>query len=597
MRFVLKKPLVALLISLMVLPTWLGAEMIGATKAKAADPLRIVVNEIMPYPETGQKEWVELYNPNTFDVDLTGYILRDGDSNVFTVFGSSIAAKGYKVTEITPATLENAGDTVGLYENTAAIFPVDSFTYVTSTKGHSYGRSYDGGRDAVEFFSPTPDAKNMVATIVPAKAIGTVEKNQDVTISGTIDPSASYDDLDARITFYDPYAEHPDFKYEDIFQAFEMEIGTGSGYVNMLNGTRTSISPNNDLVAGVSKDVNIHFVVKDTTLAGPFRFVAVLIDKKGNKLSNIVYMKLTIKDTTAPVVTLTGDADMNIEVGSTFVDPGATVTDNLDTGLSADVAGVVDTNTLGDYTLTYSATDAAGNTSAPVVRTVHVVAKIVPAVKFTTTVDGKTVKIAWDKVAGATEYHVYIKNKASGAITASDSFVTVDQDTVLYQNNVAEYGQYYVLVIAKDAFGDLGTIPAAANQVVVDVTAPVVIIAPVVETPAPVVSVGPSKAQATAPAVTTPSADAAGKIKGDETATTDDEGNVNWTPWIVLFVLIILAGAATGGYFYWFGNEEETKEAPKTTKPAPKQEAKIVKEEVKTTVRNKNESAKKTKRW
>ncbi len=69
-------------------------------------------------------------------------------------------------------------------------------------------------------------------------------------------------------------------------------------------------------------------------------------------------------DTTPPVVTLTGSAAINLTVGDTFTDPGATATDNVDGNLTAKIVetGKVDTMTAGSYTLTYSATDAAGNT-------------------------------------------------------------------------------------------------------------------------------------------------------------------------------------------------------------------------------------------
>ncbi|MCX6788062.1 MAG: DUF5011 domain-containing protein [Candidatus Kaiserbacteria bacterium] len=68
-------------------------------------------------------------------------------------------------------------------------------------------------------------------------------------------------------------------------------------------------------------------------------------------------------DTTAPVVTLTGAAAMQITVGDAFTDPGATAADDVDGSLTANivVTGAVDTATAGLYTLTYTATDAAGN--------------------------------------------------------------------------------------------------------------------------------------------------------------------------------------------------------------------------------------------
>ena len=117
-------------------------------------------------------------------------------------------------------------------------------------------------------------------------------------------------------------------------------------------------------------------------------------------------------------------------------------------------------------------------------------------------------------------------------------------------------------------------------------------------------SVAPSSAQAattTTPATdnsnanvnanTNTNGDDQGQIKGDEN--TNETEKINWTPWIVLFVLIVLAGAATGGYFYWFAGEDEVKAVVKEPK-------KVQSEKVVTSVKSKqngNNTNKKSKRW
>ncbi|MFZ2983807.1 MAG: immunoglobulin-like domain-containing protein, partial [Minisyncoccia bacterium] len=85
-------------------------------------------------------------------------------------------------------------------------------------------------------------------------------------------------------------------------------------------------------------------------------------------------------DTLAPVVTLIGDAALQIIVGDTFTDSGATATDDTDGDLTTSIAvtGAVDTAVEGLYTLTYSATDAALNTGASS-RVVTVLATSTPA--------------------------------------------------------------------------------------------------------------------------------------------------------------------------------------------------------------------------
>lgn len=77
-------------------------------------------------------------------------------------------------------------------------------------------------------------------------------------------------------------------------------------------------------------------------------------------------------DTVAPVITLTGEAEVNVLVNGTYTDAGATATDNVDGTISVVTTGNVDTMTVGSYTLTYTATDYAGNV-ATLTRTVTVV--------------------------------------------------------------------------------------------------------------------------------------------------------------------------------------------------------------------------------
>jgi len=79
------------------------------------------------------------------------------------------------------------------------------------------------------------------------------------------------------------------------------------------------------------------------------------------------------QETVAPVITLIGDNPLTITRGSSFTDPGADVTDNVDAPRKISGTGSVNTSVAGTYTLTYSATDAAGNVATPVTRTVNVV--------------------------------------------------------------------------------------------------------------------------------------------------------------------------------------------------------------------------------
>jgi len=68
-------------------------------------------------------------------------------------------------------------------------------------------------------------------------------------------------------------------------------------------------------------------------------------------------------DITVPTIALIGVAAIELSVGDTFTDAGATANDDVDGDLtdSIVVTGSVDTDTAGLYTLTYTVADAAGN--------------------------------------------------------------------------------------------------------------------------------------------------------------------------------------------------------------------------------------------
>src|SRR3989304_3136484 len=83
-------------------------------------------------------------------------------------------------------------------------------------------------------------------------------------------------------------------------------------------------------------------------------------------------------DNTPPVITVTGANPVNINVGATYVDAGATATDNVDRTVTVVTSGAVNTAVAGTYTLTYNAKDTAGNAAIPKTRTVNVNAIVPP---------------------------------------------------------------------------------------------------------------------------------------------------------------------------------------------------------------------------
>jgi hypothetical protein len=87
-------------------------------------------------------------------------------------------------------------------------------------------------------------------------------------------------------------------------------------------------------------------------------------------------------DVIAPVITLLGSSSVDIEIGETYTDAGATALDDVDGDITESIVqtGTVDTDTLGTYTIRYNVTDSNGNAATEVTRTVNVVEAALPTV-------------------------------------------------------------------------------------------------------------------------------------------------------------------------------------------------------------------------
>lgn len=94
-------------------------------------------------------------------------------------------------------------------------------------------------------------------------------------------------------------------------------------------------------------------------------------DYDSNSASNQT-RTVTVQDTTAPTITVTGESSQTLTVGDSYTDAGATASDTCDESVSVSSSGSVDTSTAGTYTITYSASDDSENSATQKTRTVTV---------------------------------------------------------------------------------------------------------------------------------------------------------------------------------------------------------------------------------
>ncbi len=135
----------------------------------------------------------------------------------------------------------------------------------------------------------------------------------------------------------------------------------------------------------------------DTSTPGTYELTYTSTDAEGN--ASTLTRTVTVADTTAPKIALNGSNPTYVQMGTTYADAGVTATDACDGDLSrlVTVTNPVDSSKTGIYKVSYSITDAAGNT-ATATRTVYVYQK--QAEVNTIVPDGKVVYLTFDDGPG-----------------------------------------------------------------------------------------------------------------------------------------------------------------------------------------------------
>ena len=122
----------------------------------------------------------------------------------------------------------------------------------------------------------------------------------------------------------------------------------------------------------LTKEIQIHSNL-DNTKIGEY---TVDYQVKYKKKKKTITRKVIVVDLEGPIINIKGNEKIQIEEGSNFEDPFVTATDNYDGDVTSKVVteGTVDTNTPGNYTITYRVTDSSNNEST-VTRAVEVTKK------------------------------------------------------------------------------------------------------------------------------------------------------------------------------------------------------------------------------
>jgi len=127
---------------------------------KTEYPAGIIINEILPSPEGPDdlEEWIEISNQNQFEIDLSGWKIKDSAGAVTTFSvpaGTKISALGFLVID-RPATkivLNNDGDEISLIRPDNKI--IETISYSKAPLGQSYSRALAKAKDEATASSPS----------------------------------------------------------------------------------------------------------------------------------------------------------------------------------------------------------------------------------------------------------------------------------------------------------------------------------------------------------------------------------------------------------------------------------------------------------
>lgn len=190
-------------------------------------------------------------------------------------------------------------------------------------------------------------------------------------------------------------------------------------------------------------DSNLEYIVENAVnpnVIGIYTVTYTAMDSAGNAKTEVRIVNVV--DTTAPTISINGDTTTTMEYGEAYIEPGATAIDNVDAQVEVNVSGTVDSNTVGEYQISYSATDSNGNTST---------ATRIVLVKDTL---GPVVTLLGDETIFV-EYGEEFNEPGASATDNADGALEI---SVIGTVNTSVVGEYPITYSATDVSGNTVTV-------------------------------------------------------------------------------------------------------------------------------------------
>ncbi len=236
----------------------------------------------------------------------------------------------YELTYKKPFSKKQLSQTVTIVDTTAPIITLNTVDGYYTLPGTEY---------AEEGFTATDNYDGDITASV------TAERQGDKIIYSVCDSSGNETIVERAIVYTDPVAPELTLKGQT-----EVTLEIGSEY------TEEGFTAVDNCDGNITGSVK---VTKEDT-----GWIYTVTDTYGNETVQV--RKFTYVDTTAPSITLNGNSPVTVYLGEEYIEEGCTAVDLADGDVSAQVSvsSDVDPKTPGTYSVTYTVTDAAGNTAS-----------------------------------------------------------------------------------------------------------------------------------------------------------------------------------------------------------------------------------------
>jgi hypothetical protein len=317
------------------------------------------------------------------------------------------------------------------------------------------------------FFSDLEDHKmNFVATGLP--------DNFDLNplsgvLSGIPTPDQANTPIDFEVEAFDGFESRVGF--------FTLNVAVGAGTPTItLNGDNpitikvgdTFTDPGAAAIDFEDGDISADIVVAgdtvNTAVVGTYVITYNVTDSDGNAAIEVERAVNVVEDG-VPTIELNGDATINLNVGGTFTDPGATASDPEDGDLTASIVvggDTVNTAVAATYEITYNVSDSDGNAADTVIRTV-IVSSVTGGGTPTITLNGSaTVTITvGDSFTdpGATASDPEDGNISADIVVGGDTVDTATAGTYVITYNVADSDGNAAPQVTRTVIVAIGGVP------------------------------------------------------------------------------------------------------------------------------------------